>query len=105
MKTQLRLAQSTQAVEIKRSLIVGTLNEGTEILVWLSIKDIAFYLSNLFCEQGTDKDNDHDLNVGRNFVLTNKNNVAEEGQEQHVNKLQQNAKTQVTSVLVLFKNH
>ena len=58
------------------------------ILEWQSIKDIAFYLSSLFCEQGTNKDNDHDLNVGRNFVLTNKNNVAEEDQERHVNKLQ-----------------
>ena len=49
---------------------------------------IAFYLSYLFCEQGTKKDNKHDLTVGRNFVLTNKNNEAEEGQEHHVSKLQ-----------------
>ena len=57
------------------------------MLEGLSIKAIAFYLSSLFCEQGTNKDNDHDLNVGRNVVLTTKNNVAEEDQERHVNKL------------------
>ena len=51
-------------------------------------KRFAFYLSNLFCEQGTNKDNKHDLTDGRNFVLTNKNNEAEEGQEHHVSKLQ-----------------
>ena len=86
MKTQLSLAQSTQAVKmgfykIKLSLIHW-------ISEWLSIKDIAFYLSNLFCKQGTNKDNEHDLTVGRNVVLTNKNNEAEEDQEYHVNKLQ-----------------
>ena len=78
MRTQLRLTQSTQAVILALSLNFRM----TEY------KRFAFYLSNLFCEQGTNKDNQHDLTVGRNFVLTNKNNEAEEGQEHHVSKLQ-----------------
>ena len=39
------------------------------------------YLSNFLSKQSTNEDDKYNLAVGRNFVLTNKNNVAEQGQE------------------------
>ena len=51
------------------------------------------YLSNFLSAQSADEDDQYDFTDGRNFILTNKDNIAEQGQERHVSKLQENMQT------------
>jgi len=43
---------------------------------WLC-KVTSYYLSNFLGEQSRDKNDEHYLTVWGNFILTNKNNIAE----------------------------
>lgn len=54
---------------------------------------ILHYLSDFFSAQSADEDDEYDLADGRNVILANQNNVAEQGQEGKVCKLQANKKT------------
>ena len=53
------------------------------------------YLSNFLSAQSADEDDQYDFTDGRNFILTNKDNIAEQGQERHVSKLQEKMQTKL----------